>query len=442
MTSGAIKNSKKERIENVIRVLKSKQFRKIVACCIQAACAGWNDACAGALLPYIERWFHLSYTEVSTLFVGAFFGFVLAGVLNNYLIDRIGMGKTITLGACMTAAGYAVIIAPPPFALFPVTYALLIGVGLALQLAQSVTYMSGLPNASIIMNYGQASYGFGAMLSPLCATAFVSKGVQFSYFFSVSLALAMANATSLFFAFWRDPEHGALQGRTFAVPLQSETASTERAVTVEDRDVTDVAVTEERMTTSERNTAMLKSKVVWLVGLFLFFYVGAEVSIGGWAVSFLLADRQGGKDVGYVATGFWAGIIIGRLTIPHLQNRFGERLIMYICIGLSILLEISIWTWRQLIGNAVAICLIGFFLATFFSIGISALTKLLPRHLHTGAIGLVTAMGQAGSASFPFLTGVLAQRFGPVALQPVVIVLLVNMAAVFFFIPSVTRRTE
>lgn len=121
-------------------------------------------------------------------------------------------------------------------------------------------------------------------------------------------------------------------------------------------------------------------------------------------------------------------------------------------------------------------------MATFFSIGISALTKLLPRHLHTGkyvlellidspliavsplgAIGLVTAMGQAGSASFPFcksrsphllrawvdadtqlgkVTGVLAQRFGPVALQPVIIVLLANMASVFFFIPSVTRRTE
>lgn len=100
----------------------------------------------------------LSYTEVSTLFVGAFFGFVLAGVLNNFLIDRIGMGKTVTLGSLMTAAGYAVIIAPPPFALFPITYALFIGVGLALQLAQTVTYLSGLPNATIVMNYSQASY--------------------------------------------------------------------------------------------------------------------------------------------------------------------------------------------------------------------------------------------------------------------------------------------
>lgn len=68
------------------------------------------------------------------------------------------MGKTVTLGSLMTAAGYAVIIAPPPFALFPITYALFIGVGLALQLAQTVTYLSGLPNATIVMNYSQASY--------------------------------------------------------------------------------------------------------------------------------------------------------------------------------------------------------------------------------------------------------------------------------------------
>lgn len=68
------------------------------------------------------------------------------------------MGKTVVLGAIMQATGYAIIIAPPPFALFPVTYALFIGVGLALQLAQTVTYMSGVRNASLIMNYGQASY--------------------------------------------------------------------------------------------------------------------------------------------------------------------------------------------------------------------------------------------------------------------------------------------
>lgn len=120
------------------------------------------------------------------------------------------------------------------------------------------------------------------MLSPLCATAFVTTGVQFSYFFSVSLALQMLNAVSLFFAFWRDPEHGALNGRTFAVPLQSETASIELGSRAAAEDSSapmpsptiNATAVQERMTTAERNKAMLKSKVVWLVGLFLFFYVG------------------------------------------------------------------------------------------------------------------------------------------------------------------------
>jgi fucose permease len=100
----------------------------------------------------------LNYTEVSTLFIGSFCGFLLAGLLNNLLLDRIGMGKTVVLGAILQACGYAIILAPPPFPVFPVTYALFIGVGLALQLSQTVTYMSGLPNAAFIMNYGQASY--------------------------------------------------------------------------------------------------------------------------------------------------------------------------------------------------------------------------------------------------------------------------------------------
>lgn len=62
--------------------------------------------------------------------------------------------------------------------------------------------------------------------------------------------------------------------------------------------------------------------------------------------------------------------------------------------------------------------------------------------ISSGAIGLVAAAGQAGSAAFPFLTGALAQRFGPVALQPVVIVLLFAMALVWAFVPNVDRRKE
>ena len=41
-SSASAKLVKKNRLENVVRTMKTKQFRKIVACCLQAACAGWN----------------------------------------------------------------------------------------------------------------------------------------------------------------------------------------------------------------------------------------------------------------------------------------------------------------------------------------------------------------------------------------------------------------
>lgn len=116
------------------------------------------------------------------------------------------------------------------------------------------------------------------MLSPLCATAFVSEGVRFSYFFSVSLGLACLNIVSLFLTFWGDPEHGPLKGRTYAIPLPSETASIE-LTTPEGRELQESQESARQgndvvMSTGERNKAMLKSKIVWLVALFLFFYVG------------------------------------------------------------------------------------------------------------------------------------------------------------------------
>lgn len=40
--SQTTKNAERSRIDKVIRVVKTKQFRKIVACYLQAACAGWN----------------------------------------------------------------------------------------------------------------------------------------------------------------------------------------------------------------------------------------------------------------------------------------------------------------------------------------------------------------------------------------------------------------
>jgi len=50
----------------------------------------------------------------------------------------------------------------------------------------------------------------------------------------------------------------------------------------------------------------LKNPVTIIGALFTFAYQGAEVSISGWVISFLITERSGDPaKVGYVTAGFW-----------------------------------------------------------------------------------------------------------------------------------------
>ena len=51
----------------------------------------------------------------------------------------------------------------------------------------------------------------------------------------------------------------------------------------------------------------MRTKAVHLLALFLVVYIGVEVSIGGWIVTFLMLVRGGGPLSGYVSTGFFGG---------------------------------------------------------------------------------------------------------------------------------------
>lgn len=52
---------------------------------------------------------------------------------------------------------------------------------------------------------------------------------------------------------------------------------------------------------------VLGQKTVHLLAFFILVYVGVEVTIGGWIVTFLINERGGGKSAGYVSSGFFGG---------------------------------------------------------------------------------------------------------------------------------------
>ena len=51
----------------------------------------------------------------------------------------------------------------------------------------------------------------------------------------------------------------------------------------------------------------MKHKLLHIMVAFVFVYVGTEVTVGGWIVTFIIGERGGDARAGYVSSGFFGG---------------------------------------------------------------------------------------------------------------------------------------
>lgn len=59
-------------------------------------------------------------------FVRQMVGFVVAGLSASTIIDKIGLGRTVTLGAMIQAVGFVFLVPAWTFPVMPVCYAVLV----------------------------------------------------------------------------------------------------------------------------------------------------------------------------------------------------------------------------------------------------------------------------------------------------------------------------
>ena len=58
----------------------------------------------------------------------------------------------------------------------------------------------------------------------------------------------------------------------------------------------------------------------------LFLYVGVEVALGGWLVTFMINVRKGSAFASSMtATGFWMGLTSGRIILGFVTPRVGAK---------------------------------------------------------------------------------------------------------------------
>ncbi|CAL3968648.1 unnamed protein product [Diplocarpon coronariae] len=368
---------------------------------------GMNDGSYGALIPHLELYYDLNYTVVSLIFLSPFAGYSLASVVNNLIHVRFGQRGVAVMGPLCHLASYTVVAVHPPYPVLVVMF-IFVGFGNGLIDAAWCAWLGNMANANEVQGFLQASYSLGATVSPLIATALVEKtSLDWYEFYYIMIAASAVEFVTSAYTFWK--QTGAAYEAENPRDPDSKTGRTREA---------------------------LRSKVTWLFCFFVFGYVGAEVSLGGWIITFMSRVR-GANPIASSATStaFWAGMTVGRLLLPLFTARFGEYPSVIAYLMLSSGLELIFWLVPNLVVSAVAVSLLGMFMGPMFPTAIVMVTKLLPKDLHVGCIGFGTAFGGSGGAIFPFIVGAIAQSKGVKTLQPVILALLAAITVLWALMP-------
>ncbi|KAF5857527.1 hypothetical protein ETB97_005666 [Aspergillus alliaceus] len=376
---------------------------KIFSTNVTLLIAGLNDAALGVLIPYIRPTYGITLFQVSQIYLVNCAGCLTASFSNVHVCSRIGTGGTLVLGAVIQTLGFALMFWNPPFALFIAAF-FLSGMGSAYQDAQANTFTTTVDNAHRWLGILHGVYGVGTIISPVVANMIASRTPVWHKFYLVMLCLGLINLGLLIWTF----REGLFK------PNKRNASGT----------------------AGRELKATLSNKAVWILSGFFFLYVGAEVTVGGWMVQFIVSVRNGDpKEVGYIASGFWSGFTLGRVVLADITHYFGERRMVFVYLALAITMQLLFWLVPNIIVIAIAVCLLGFFIGPFYPIGLYVLTHVVPEELRIGALGLTASLGQAGAAAFPFMTGAIASQAGVQVMQPIMLGLLIGIGLFWASVP-------
>ena len=345
------------------------------------------------LIPHLKGIFNLSYSQamrVQFCFFGAYF---IVSIPAGKIVKKLGFQKGIVLGLIVAALGC--------FAFYPAasmhSYPVFLMALFILASGITVLQVSANPYVSILGNAKTAS-------SRLNMTqAFNSLGTTVAPFFGAYLILDQVTESM----------SAAQQAESVQIPyvllaglllLLAAIFSYIKLPVVEHRkESTDI---------KQINGSAWQYRHLVLGAIGIFVYVGAEVSIGSFLVSFFndpniagLEESQAAKYIAY----YWGGAMVGRFIGAAVMQKLAAGKVLAFSAGLAIvLIVITIFASGQL--AMWSILLVGLFNSIMFPTTFSLAINGLRQHTSQGSGILCLAI--VGGAILPLIQGVLADSIG------------------------------
>ncbi|HLG63402.1 MAG TPA: MFS transporter [Ktedonosporobacter sp.] len=377
----------------------------VLLACFGFALIGINGGANGVLLPSLSAFYHVGDATIGLLFLVSSLGYFLSALGSGFLTERLGLRWPLLLGTFTLLLGLLAFGLKLPFVLL-LAARLLLGFGIGIIETGFNVYTVTLPRHAVLLNYLHAFYGVGALVGPLLASSILAGPWEWN---SVYLVMAII---------W--------------LPLLPGIGVLFNSVRLDTRE-------QEGKESGSGNVlgATLRLPIAWLAALFLLIYVGVEVSLGSWGYSFLLEVRQQGTVVaGWIVSGYWFGLTLGRFVLQPLAERFGIgiKVLMYACLAGIVIGLLLIWLLPSGIVAAAGFGFIGFSLAPIYPLTVALIPKLVPPRLGPSAIGMLVSISIIGLALFPWAAGILAQFRGIWTLLPYTLALTLMMLGLWYYL--------
>ncbi len=378
---------------------QSNKIRNTIGYYLLFTCLGFGMGITGPALPSLANQTNSTLGQIGIMLLVSALSGTIGTLIGGRFFDRSRHANFI-LGGCQLLAA-AMLAAVPLAGSLPVLLA--------------IVFIGGLPNGMIntgsntllMWTHGEKAgpfinglhffFGLGAFISPTIYAQVLNAGGTYRQVYWILAGIAVPIALYL----W-------LQSRNPEPP---------------DKQAVDVSTSQQNIT---RSLPMIVTGM-----LFLFFYVGAEVTFGNWiytyAVTLKMADAT---QAAYLTSGFWLAFTIGRLISIPAAARFKSAQILTLALGACVLIV------ALLILNSNSITLLwgctvalGFFMAPVWPTGYNLAGQSVKL---TATISSIILLGDSmGGMILPSATGQIVERFGAPMMTWLVLASLVGNIIMF-----------
>ncbi|KAJ6627141.1 major facilitator superfamily domain-containing protein [Mycena sp. CBHHK59/15] len=357
--------------------------------------------------------FYLSTTKLSWLPLSPFRIF-----LSRAPPDKIGYSAS---QARYLALMFASLLPPTSFIMmgsrsgFPCMFMayVVVSFGRAILTAPLNMFLSSLPSKPL--GYAFGMWGFGAVVSPLIFQVTAAAGIPWTHFYFGSLVLPAINIVFLGMTYMPTPKEFG-KDRKIALDAADSRDQRSHSLTPDlDDGVPELTTTSLKIAPANQLRLCLSMPYQWAVSIFVLFYCGSETTTQGLVVQYLLAERSANPNaVGYVTSGFWAGISASRVAWSYFSPRItftARKYIIQGCLGFALAMHLFIWFINSGVENAFSTSLIGVVYGPLFPASLELANDLLPVEVNMVSMAIMYPLTPSCIAVFPFITGVVTTHY-------------------------------